>query len=108
KPCGGRPGVTEVVLGACAEETGERLAVDVDLLVAFAPPVRVGWVIDVEQRPDLVSAPVDAGDVPVAEGPGGDVLARPPSGVEQQPVLPEGRRRHIDRARDVDRPRVAA
>src|SRR4029079_14633602 len=105
---GRRPRVAEVVLGPRSEQTGEALAVDVDLLVAFAPPGRVGRVLDVQQRSHQVALALDAGQVPVTERARPEDLAGPPSGVEQQTVLPERRASHVDRSGDVDRAGIAA
>src|SRR5450432_665040 len=99
---GRRPGVAKIVLGAGAEDPREVLAVDVDLLVALAPPGGARRVLDVEDGADQVAVARQGPEVPVPERSRGYDLGGVPAGVEEQAVGPERTWVHVDQATDRD------
>ena len=75
------PAVSVVILGARAEVAGEGLAVDIDLLVALAPPALDG-IIDEEGHAAEHALALGRQVVPVLHGPRADVVLDLPAGVK--------------------------
>ena len=75
------PAVAVVVFRARAEVAGEGLAVDIDLLVALAPPVLDG-IVDEEGHAAEDALALGRQIVPVLHGPRANVVLDLPAGVE--------------------------